>query len=192
MGDAIGRLLSTPSSDGTFRAELWADAMIKILSCWIPIALATFVVGGNYLGPSLECFPMHLVSAVAAHNVNRSSAEAFMDPRIRGNMENTERTFNPQSLGTPSTDGTLRAELWADVMIKIFSCWVSIALATFVVAGSILGSSLECFPEHLASAVTTTAAGLNGSSAEAVRDPRMYSTQLDEFVNAYSTAKKGS
>eukprot|EP00058_Branchiostoma_floridae_P002749 XP_002588237.1 hypothetical protein BRAFLDRAFT_86683 [Branchiostoma floridae] len=89
--ETIGRLLSTVTTPTdvhlTLRAELWADPMVKILSCWIPIALASFVVGGNILKEaSLECFPVHLVSAVTvsanADNVNGSSAVAFVDPRM--------------------------------------------------------------------------------------------------------------
>ncbi|KAI8497830.1 hypothetical protein Bbelb_244820 [Branchiostoma belcheri] len=80
--DIVGRFLTTPSSDGTLRAELWADALLKIL-CWIPLALGGAVFGVDIFVFRLECFPlMHPASAVTANagNNNGSAAGAFKQP----------------------------------------------------------------------------------------------------------------
>ncbi|XP_078701927.1 uncharacterized protein LOC144927945 [Branchiostoma floridae x Branchiostoma belcheri] len=87
-------------------------------------------------------------------------------------------------LTTPSSDGNLRAELWADALLKIL-CWIPLALGGAVFGVDIFVFRLECFPIHPTSAVTANAGNDNGSAAGAFKQPGPYSSQMDEFVNAY-------
>eukprot|EP00058_Branchiostoma_floridae_P012526 XP_002598014.1 hypothetical protein BRAFLDRAFT_79760 [Branchiostoma floridae] len=61
MIDTLLQSLVDVTDPASLHAELWADSVLKVVSCWLPVLMSTVLVGRDLLGSSTKCFPLHLV-----------------------------------------------------------------------------------------------------------------------------------
>eukprot|EP00058_Branchiostoma_floridae_P002756 XP_002588244.1 hypothetical protein BRAFLDRAFT_86691 [Branchiostoma floridae] len=40
---------------------MWADYVLKVVSCWLPVLMSILLVGRDLLGSGTQCFPLDLV-----------------------------------------------------------------------------------------------------------------------------------
>ncbi|XP_078594811.1 uncharacterized protein LOC144872463 [Branchiostoma floridae x Branchiostoma japonicum] len=93
-------------------------------------------------------------------------------------------------LGDVTDPARLHAELWADYVCKVVSCWLPLLVSTIVVGRELLGSSMQCFPLNLVQGTAhpengTFVSDSNSTTNTLLGSINMYTRQLSEFVNVY-------
>ncbi|XP_019613653.1 PREDICTED: uncharacterized protein LOC109461704 [Branchiostoma belcheri] len=60
--------LSSSTDPTHLHAELWADFMSKVMSAWLPLVMASVVVGRELFGSGTKCFPIDLTDSQPGTN----------------------------------------------------------------------------------------------------------------------------
>ncbi|XP_019626730.1 PREDICTED: uncharacterized protein LOC109471816 [Branchiostoma belcheri] len=88
--------------------------------------------------------------------------------------------------------GRLHAELWADSVLKVVSCWLPFLLSTIVVGRDLLGSSSQCFPLDRLHGTVQCENGtiLSDGNSSTFSEISVYTRQISEFVNVYCAGQE--
>ncbi|KAI8496276.1 Pannexin-1 [Branchiostoma belcheri] len=69
MESVLNELIQGLSTDPKrLHAELWADYMSKVMSIWLPLVMASVVVGRELFGSGTKCFPIELTDSQLGTN----------------------------------------------------------------------------------------------------------------------------
>ncbi|XP_035660549.1 pannexin-2-like [Branchiostoma floridae] len=91
LRDLFTQGLFSQTDPTRLHAELWADYMSKVMTTWLPMLMATVLVGRDLFGAGTQCFPVNLTHTQPGTNMTSADNTSYAPKPVLNEISDYSR-----------------------------------------------------------------------------------------------------